>query len=253
MKYLCNATGQRIRHLQKDTALQKAASRTPHQGAGHPTKSNETDLQKANRFTVVMNTYKRNDELSQTFKHVIAKVPFVDRVLIYWNDLADHPRKYKWPHIYVPIFFVNASRNSMNNRFLPSKLIRTDAVFVLDDDLVAGWQDILLAYAMWLDNRDAIVGPSARMGYLRDNGAGVYDPNAFASSGKYNLILTNAAFLHRKYLQAYSTQMPYAIRNIVDSTMNCDDIAMNFLVSNLTGRSPLKTLKMNDPPTSRNR
>ncbi|KAH7707949.1 RIB-2 protein [Aphelenchoides avenae] len=149
-----------------------------------------------------MNTYKRNDDLAQTFKHVLDKVPFVDRVLIYWNNLAENPRKYEWPHIHVPIFFLNASRNSMNNRFSPSKLIRTDAVFVLDDDLVAGWQDILLAHSTWLDNRDAIVGPSARMGYLRNNGAGVYDPNAFAISGKYNLVLTNAAFLHRKYLQA---------------------------------------------------
>ncbi|KAH7694079.1 CBN-RIB-2 protein, partial [Aphelenchoides avenae] len=144
--YLCNATGQKIRHLQNNTALQKAASVTPGR-LSRLLKSSDTVLHKANRFTVVMNTYKRNDDLAQTFKHVLDKVPFVDRVLIYWNNVAEDPRKYEWPRIHVPIFFLNASRNSMNNRFLPSKLIRTDAVLVLDDDLVAGWQDILLAHA----------------------------------------------------------------------------------------------------------
>lgn len=34
--------------------------------------------------------------------------------------------------------------------------------------------------------------------------------------------------------------MPSAIRKIVDEEMNCEDIAMNFLVSHITRKAPIK-------------
>lgn len=34
--------------------------------------------------------------------------------------------------------------------------------------------------------------------------------------------------------------MPKEIREWVDRNMNCEDIAMNFLVSNITGKAPIK-------------
>ena len=34
--------------------------------------------------------------------------------------------------------------------------------------------------------------------------------------------------------------MPQPIRDMVDEYMNCEDIAMNFLVSHVTGRPPIK-------------
>jgi glucuronyl/N-acetylglucosaminyl transferase EXT2 len=34
--------------------------------------------------------------------------------------------------------------------------------------------------------------------------------------------------------------MPAAIRDWIDKHMNCEDIAMNFLVANHTGKAPIK-------------
>jgi len=34
--------------------------------------------------------------------------------------------------------------------------------------------------------------------------------------------------------------MPAEIRNYVDGRMNCEDIAMNFLIANRTGKPPIK-------------
>ena len=34
--------------------------------------------------------------------------------------------------------------------------------------------------------------------------------------------------------------MPGDIKNWVDAHMNCEDIAMNFLVANITGKAPIK-------------
>lgn len=38
----------------------------------------------------------------------------------------------------------------------------------------------------------------------------------------------------------YTYKMPGDIKNWVDAHMNCEDIAMNFLVANVTGKSVIK-------------
>lgn len=40
----------------------------------------------------------------------------------------------------------------------------------------------------------------------------------------------------------YTTAMPGDIKEWVDEHMNCEDIAMNFLVANITGKAPIKVL-----------
>lgn len=38
----------------------------------------------------------------------------------------------------------------------------------------------------------------------------------------------------------YTTAMPGDIKEWVDEHMNCEDIAMNFLVANITRKAPIK-------------
>lgn len=45
-------------------------------------------------------------------------------------------------------------------------------------------------------------------------------------------------FQYFNYLYTY--KMPGDIKNWVDAHMNCEDIAMNFLVANITGKAPIK-------------
>lgn len=40
----------------------------------------------------------------------------------------------------------------------------------------------------------------------------------------------------------YTTAMPGDIKEWVDEHMNCEDIAMNFLVANITGKAPIKVI-----------
>jgi hypothetical protein len=42
------------------------------------------------------------------------------------------------------------------------------------------------------------------------------------------------------YAYLYSYTMPQAVRDKVDEYMNCEDIAMNFLVSHITRKPPVK-------------
>lgn len=56
------------------------------------------------------------------------------------------------------------------------------------------------------------------------------------------MVLTGLAFYHKYWSYVYTTQLPGDIKSWVDTNMNCEDIAMNFLVSNLTGKAPIKVL-----------
>lgn len=47
---------------------------------------------------------------------------------------------------------------------------------------------------------------------------------------RYSMVLIGAAFFHHRYLQLFQDQ-PQAVHALVDETQNCDDIAMNFVVS----------------------
>ncbi|KAL3079174.1 hypothetical protein niasHT_036227 [Heterodera trifolii] len=74
------------------------------------------------KFTIVLQAYRRDAQLLYTLKSLDGlRRPITEQ-------------SYAWPHIHVPIFVVNTSRDSLNDRFLPLSLIRTEAVLSIDDD-----------------------------------------------------------------------------------------------------------------------
>jgi len=58
----------------------------------------------------------------------------------------------------------------------------------------------------------------------------------------YSMILTNLCFSHIAFLDYYSSDAPESvkIREYIDEHFNCEDIALNYLVSSLTGWGPLE-------------
>lgn len=92
---------------------------------------------------------------------------------------------------------------------------------------------------VWREHRDRVVGFPGRFH--------AWDPN-FHNSWNYNsnyscelsMVLTGAAFIHKHYTYLYTYWLPQAIRDKVDEYMNCEDIAMNFLISHVTRKPPVK-------------
>lgn len=41
----------------------------------------------------------------------------------------------------------------------------------------------------------------------------------------------------------YTNALPGNLKSWVDEHMNCEDIAMNFLIANVTGNAPIKVMK----------
>lgn len=187
------------------------------------------------QFTVVMITYNRDAVLTASLER-LHRLPYLNKVIVIWNNVGREPVG-AWPRLHVPVEFIKVSRNSLNNRFIHWDRIKTEAVLSLDDDIDLKQHEIIFAFRVWRENRDRLVGFPARY-HARFGSEMFYNSN---HTCQYSLILTGASFLHKTFLYEYSQQMPAVIREHVDKVMNCEDIAMNFLVSHLTRKPPIKT------------
>uniref|UniRef100_A0A0N5C454 Glyco_transf_64 domain-containing protein n=1 Tax=Strongyloides papillosus TaxID=174720 RepID=A0A0N5C454_STREA len=187
------------------------------------------------QFTVVILTYNRDQILYSSLER-LHQMPYLNKIIVVWNNVNRKPQN-NWPHLHVPIVFINVTKNSLNNRFYPFDQIETEAVFSMDDDIDIKQHEIIFAFRVWREQRHKIIGFPARH-HARYGDKMFYNSN---HTCQLSMILTGASFIHKSYLIAYTYTMPKEIRDKVDEFMNCEDIAMNFLVSHLTRQPPVKT------------
>lgn len=190
------------------------------------------------QFTIVMLTYEREQVLMDSLGRLYG-LPYLHKVVVVWNSPKPPLEDLRWPDIGVEINVVRASKNSLNNRFLPYDVIETEAILSVDDDAHLRHDEILFGFRVWRENRDRVVGFPGRFHAwdLNNNAAWNYNSNY---SCELSMVLTGAAFFHKYYTYLYTYTLPQAIRDKVDEYMNCEDIAMNFLVSHITRKAPVK-------------
>ncbi|RLW09879.1 hypothetical protein DV515_00002362, partial [Chloebia gouldiae] len=180
-------------------------------------------------FTAVVLTYDRVESLFRVITEV-SKVPSLSKLLVVWNNQNKNPPEDSlWPKIRVPLKVVRTAENKLSNRFFPYDEIETEAVLAIDDDIIMLTSDELqFGYEVWREFPDRLVGYPGRL-HLWD-----HEMNKW----KYESEWTNEVSMYFNYLYTY--KMPGDIKNWVDAHMNCEDIAMNFLVANVTGKSVIK-------------
>ncbi|GJQ82814.1 hypothetical protein Trydic_g13516 [Trypoxylus dichotomus] len=190
------------------------------------------------QFTILLLTYEREQVLLDSIAR-LRGLPYLNAVVVVWNSPKLPAPDLKWPEIGVPVHVVKGPRNSLNNRFLPLDNLNTEAVLSVDDDAHLRHDEILFGFRVWREHRDRIVGFPGRYHAwdLNTQNSWLYNSNY---SCELSMVLTGAAFLHRHYLHLYWKWLPQAIRDKVDEYMNCEDIAMNFLVSHITRQPPVK-------------
>ena len=118
-----------------------------------------------NGLTVFLSTYSNFETLALQL-HYYAVSPVVRRIVVAWrNANINPPTPARIGHVTVYFTtsdhgsdFSSSGGNNLNDRFLPSFLVSTDAVLVLDDDIKVHLQDINLLYEAWRRNRRKIVG-----------------------------------------------------------------------------------------------
>ncbi|PVD29021.1 hypothetical protein C0Q70_11618 [Pomacea canaliculata] len=124
-------------------------------------------------------------------------------------------------------------------RFFPYDEIETESILALDDDIVMLTPDELeFGYEVWREFPDRLVGFPSRL-HLWDN---VTQKWKYESewTNEISMVLTGAAFYHKYFSYLYTNALPGNLKSWVDEHMNCEDIAMNFLIANVTGNAPIK-------------
>ena len=190
------------------------------------------------QFTIVILTYEREQVLMDSLGRLYG-LPYLHKVIVVWNSPKPPLEDLRWPDIGVPVHVVRAPRNSLNNRFLPYDAIETEAVLSVDDDAHLRHDEILFGFRVWREHRDRVVGFPGRFHAWDLNSQESWNYNSNYSC-ELSMVLTGAAFIHKYYMYLYSYTLPQAIRDKVDEYMNCEDIAMNFLVSHVTRKPPVK-------------
>lgn len=158
------------------------------------------------------------------------------------------------------IFFLpNYGYNTLNNRFNPTHLIRTEAMLMIDDDIRVSIPDVDFAFAVWKSHPERIVGPYKRHFRQTADNRNVYeikrqynnhpvsnnvqyedmDPRVTALSPVYDAVLTKFFFARTEYLWLYTCVTPPGAHWVVDQYVNGEDILFNLVVSSFTGLGPL--------------
>ncbi|VIO93201.1 Exostosin family protein [Brugia malayi] len=192
----------------------------------------------AEGFTGVILTYNKLNSLFVIIR-LLAKVASLRSIVVVWNHAGEPPPMTEWPHINQPIHIIHMDKNMLSNRFIMFSEITTDAIFSLDEDTVAmNIDEIEFGYQTWRENPDRLVGFLPRAAVFNESTRLYEYHTEWANS--MNIILMGAAFYHKYYGMLYHELLPSEIIEYVEKNRNCEDIAMNFLISSVTGKSPLK-------------
>jgi glucuronyl/N-acetylglucosaminyl transferase EXT2 len=190
-------------------------------------------------FTALILTYDRLEILFKVI-NIISKTPSLSKIVVVWNNQdKSPPSEEEWPKVGKPLSVIRTAANKLSNRFYPYDSITTEAVLNLDDDMYMVTADELeFGFQVWREFPDRLVGFPGRV-HVWDDEAKIWKYES-EWMNEVSMVLTGAAFHHKFYSHAYTYMLPAAIRNWVDDHMNCEDIAMNFLISNYTHQGPIK-------------
>ncbi|KAI1073275.1 hypothetical protein LB507_010886 [Fusarium sp. FIESC RH6] len=199
------------------------------------------------QFTIAIQTYKRSAQLNKTLLHLTEnKVPSLYEIVVVWNEIDKTPPPDYMSEHGVLVRYRRSKKNSLNQKFLPDPLYRTQGILLSDDD----WNynttgDLEYAFQEWRRaGMHRLTGAFGRCWTMNEvTETPMYNFNC-KGQHSYSMILTGLAFTHISYLEYYHSEddIMTDVRKLVDDSFNCEDIALNFVASMLTCEGPLLVL-----------
>ena len=196
-------------------------------------------LSEQKKLTVVLMSYSTSRDVNyKQLLYEYTSIPhIVDRVVFVWNNQRRSPPQ----HNYHGVEIVNARRNDMMNRWLLSdRLVHTDAILVVDDDvlILSG----LLQCMMTVHRRypDAIVGLDER--HVAPSTGNYYHHHKGSDHNRSSVAIGKTMLISTRLYSAIASAPPSLLA--LASTKggpchSCDDLVVNAIVSNLTEAGPV--------------
>jgi hypothetical protein len=217
------------------------------------------------KYTIVLMSYPKRLRSLRTVVNHFGRCPSVAEIVVVWD--GSPPPTGEDLQSAAPVRIRTESAFSLNNRFKPDPLVRTQAILSLDDDTLLRCADIERAFAKWRRFPEALVGFFPRLTSVYEpmnkQRNELFDPylSAEASSsasetsvaekgvpreylvadylgerdvyriGQYNVLLTPAMFYDSRLMMEYWHERYLWARKLVDDIFNCEDILMNFVAT----------------------
>jgi len=200
------------------------------------------------QYTVRINTWRRDEQLLLSLNHH-ASCDGVKEVQVVWCDSENDPPESVTRHSSGKVRVERHEVNSLNERFKVLVDPPTLGILSLDDDVLRPCAALDAAFLRWTRHPDRMVGFDARTVVAVGVGGDerTFDGTTPSSTWKYGymstteksngyaMTLPRAAFLHRDYLDLYTMALPREMYRFVAENLECEDVAMSFFVSSLTG------------------
>jgi hypothetical protein len=202
-------------------------------------------------FVVMTN---REVHLQRILPHY-ARSPLASKLIIVWNDPTRPPPRASTPRREVgyggrppEVLWITPKTNDLQNRFLVYAQVETECVVSLDDDLVLPHNATGYAFAVWRGDFFAQLVGHLHYARFHEKGPGGAYHYLTNNSRQWSLALTGGgAVVHREALRHWTHPRMDPFRAHVRATQNCEDLLLNMLVTNLTGRGPVVVDAMSWP------
>ena len=196
------------------------------------------------KYSIIIPTLNRELRLKALLEHFDSSdCPSLAKIYVSWvnksaplPDFLTETDSYKYP-----IEVIDPLSMGLHHRFDVPPSLETNAVFSHDDDLRLPCDDLEDGFQTWLQFPKQIVGFVNRHHQVEgDKASWTYGfPGTGAKDQWYSMILTDASFLHRNWMENFFTDSPAGVLDFIENNRNCEDIAMNFLVAHKIKKPPI--------------
>jgi len=195
------------------------------------TPRNSSDL-----LTALLLTHNRPARLMKALKN-LEKAKNIKEILVVWDNPKEDDLKLLDKEWKVPVKIIIKTTDKLTNRFEAYNHVTTEGVYIQDDDVIVNLTSLEFAHDVWIENKERLVGLSPKS-HSYDTKTKKYK-YSYNPKCKFSMAVTPAAVFHKIWLKRYFSDIPANIISKVDKIMNCEDIALNFLIANHTGLPPI--------------
>lgn len=196
------------------------------------------------KFSVVIGTWDRVSFLRKLILYY-QKSRLVHKIYVTWHNPGQKPPEdfLRLVRRKPPVEILVQKYDSLNNRFNPIPSLETKAVLIADDDIRVNLTDVEYAFEVWRNRPHSLVGAFPRFhAFHPENNTYSYLIRSPELPRQYSIILTKFMFMSSEYLFDYTCLLPLAVHRYIDERSNCEDIAMNMLVTGMTTAKPVAVM-----------